>query len=733
MEKNQFKFIVFLCMFFFSLSVTAQEKIPTEEIFFSIIRTQGIDKAVEVFQTVRKNHPGVYIFRENALNDLGCEYFYDLGKIEEALGIFKLNMETYPDAWNTYDSYAEACMVHGDIELAIENYRKSVELNPDNLRGSRYLTVLEHYTKYEYMIPMRDGVNLYTQVYIPKDTSKKYPILFKRTPYSVRNYGPTNYTNRLGPNDLYPGEGFIFVYQDVRGKFKSEGDFIVMKPHITKKQNSRDTDESSDTFDTIEWLLKNISNHNGRVGQWGISYPGWQTVMGMIDAHPALKASSPQASPADMWIGDDFHHNGAFRLMYTFSWLIGSAQTRTGQTTARPPRFEYGTSDGYKFFLDIGSISNINSKYMHDRVPTWNEYMEHGDYDEYWEKQNVLQHLNNISHPVLNVAGWFDAEDFYGPMSIYYTIEEKNPDNKSTLVVGPWHHGGWSSMDGDMLGDIQFDKKTGVYFREKVEYPFFMYYLKDEGELDLPEALVFETGSNQWKSYDQWSPEEAVEKDLYFHAGGKLSFIQPAEESDKAFDSYISDPDKPVPWSTNIQTRQGYLWMVEDQRFAARRPDVLTYQSDILTENITIAGPIKADIYVSTTGTGADWIVKLIDVYPGDELGKMGDYQMLLAGEVFRSKYRNSFENPEPMIPNKVTEIEFDLRDKCHTFLKGHSIMVQVQSTWFPVIDRNPQKYVDIYHAKEEDFQKAVHTVYRSKEFPSHLKIKVIELHSIRR
>jgi len=358
--------------------------------------------------------------------------------------------------------------------------------------------------------------------------------------------------------------------------------------------------------------------------------------------------------------------------------------------------------------------------------------MEHGDYDDYWQKQDILQHLNNIDHAILNVAGWFDAEDFYGPMSIYYTIEEKNPDNQSTLVVGPWLHGGWARSDGDYLGNIQFDVKTSVYFREKVEFPFFNYYLKDKGEPDLPEALVFETGSNQWKSYDQWPPKETSERNLYFHAGGKLSFTSPSDESEQAFDSYISDPNKPVPWSAEIRTSQGHLWMVEDQRFAARRPDVLVYQSDVLTEDITIAGPIIASLYVSSTGTDADWIVKLIDVYPGDtpvrspDNVRMGDFQMLLAGEVFRGKYRNSYENPEPLVPNKVTKIEYDLRDKCHCFLKGHRIIVQVQSTWFPVIDRNPQKFVDIYHAKESDFQKATHNVYRSQEFPSHIKLKVI-------
>ena len=595
-------------------------------------------------------------------------------------------------------------------------------------------SIRANYDKEELMIPMRDSVNLFTQVYTPKDESQDYPILLFRTPYSIRYYGADNYRRVLGPNSLYAKEGFIFVYQDVRGKFKSEGDFVVMRPHKTVKQGKQDTDESSDTYDTIEWLLKNIPHHNGRVGQWGISYPGFQTVMGMIDAHPAMKASSPQASPADMWIGDDFHHNGAFRLMYTFGWLSGNAVIRSGPSERRGRRFSYGTPDGYKFFLELGPVSNVDEKYFHKSVPTWNEYMEHGDYDDYWKKQDVLQHLNNIEHPILNVAGWFDAEDFYGPMSIYYTIEEKNPQNQSTLVVGPWLHGGWSRMDGDALGNIRFHSKTSVYYREKVELPFFNYYLKDKGDLNLAEALVFETGSNQWRSYDQWPPKEAREKNLYFHADGKLSFTSPSESSDKANDAYISDPDKPVPFSSEIRTSQGHLWMVEDQRFAASRPDVLVYQTDILKEDVTIAGPIIASLFISTTGSDADWIVKLIDVYPGDtpdndpnpQNVRMGDFQMLVGADVFRGKYRNSFEKPEPFVPGEVTKIEYDLRDKYNCFLKGHRIMVHIQSTWFPVIDRNPQKFVDIYHAKESDFQKATHRVYRSKKYSSHIKIKVL-------
>ncbi len=724
--------LTILCLILCTSALAAQVQVPTQEEFFEIVRTQGVAEAVELFHSLRQQHPDAVIFGEYPMNNQGLRYLYG-GRVEEAIELLDLNVIAYPDAYNTWDSLAEAYMIHGDLDTAIEHYRKSVELNPDNIRGVRYIYLLQHYTKHEYRIPMRDGVELFTQVYIPKDRSEDYPILIRRTPYSVGYYGPTYFHQRLGPNDLYPKEGFIFVLQDVRGTFQSEGDFVVMRPHKPQKRPSQDTDESSDTYDTIEWLLENVPNHNGRVGLYGVSYSGFQTVMGMIEAHPALKAASPQASPADMWMGDDFHHNGALRLMYTFDWLVNSAQTRTALTTAFT-RFDYGTPDGYQFFFDLGPLPNVDRRYFQGRVPTWNEYMEHGDYDEYWKRQNVLPHLENVTLPVLHVAGWFDAEDFRGPTQIYYTVEEKNPDNNSTIVIGPWRHGGWASMDGDALGEINFEQKTGVYFRQNVEFPFFNYYLKGEGTLDLPEALVFETGTNEWRSYGHWPPAETTQQSLYLHAHGGLSFEPPSGDAEDAYDSYVSNPDKPVPWSTAIQTRQGHVWMISDQRFAARRPDVLVYQSDALNEDVTITGPVVADLFVSTTGTDADWIVKLIDVYPDttSERGassnmRMGGFQMLLAGEVFRSKYRNSFERPEPLVPSQVTEIAFDLGDRSHTFKKGHRIMVQVQSTWFPVIDRNPQRFVDIYHATEEDYQSAEHTVHRSAQLPSRIKVRVLE------
>ena len=613
-------------------------------------------------------------------------------------------------------------------------------VTPNLLFGQAGFDVKANYTKSEQMVAMRDGVKLFTIVYTPKDKSQKYPFLLFRTPYSIPPYGPDNYRARLGPTEAFDREGFIYVFQDVRGQYRSEGgQFIVMKPHKKNKKSVKDTDESSDTYDTIDWMLKNIPNNNGRVGQWGVSYPGWQTALGMIDAHPALKASSPQASPSDMWLGDDFHHNGAFRYMYTFNWLSGVARVRSAErdTTpvARNRSFNYGTPDGYNFFMNLGPVANVDKQYFKYQVPTWTEYMEHGDYDKYWQEQNVAQYMDKVLHPILNVGGWFDAEDFYGPLSIYYSIEKKNPTNKSVLVVGPWRHGGWNGADGgDALGDIRFGSKTGFFFQQEIQFPFFLYHLKGKGQLDLPEAYVFETGRNEWRKYDHWPPRNIETKNLYLHPDGKLSFTVPTE-ADNATDSYISDPSKPVPWSAETRTTQGALWMIEDQRFASRRPDVLVYQTDVLTEDITIAGPILASMQVSTTGTDADVIVKLIDVYPGNAPDnvpnpqgvRMGDFQMLLAAEVFRGKYRNSFEKPEPFVPGQVAKVEYDLHDKLHTFLPGHRIMVQVQSSWFPVIDRNPQKFVNIYRATESDFQKATISVHRSKSSPSHIKLNLLK------
>jgi len=598
------------------------------------------------------------------------------------------------------------------------------------LDGPAY-NVKVHYTKREYMIPMRDDIKLFTIVYSPKDASQKYPILISRTAYGIPPYGPNEYKSVIDPNNDFAKEGYIVVYQDTRGKFKSEGEFIHHRP-ILKGPNQ--TNESTDTYDTIDWLVKNIPNNNGRVGQWGISWGGWEVSQGMIDAHPALKASSPQSPPQDQFLGDDHHSGGAFQLMYAFAWMSGNARARSAPTDKPPGPFDYGTPDGYDFFLRLGAAANAR-KFFQDEVPTWNDYMIHGTYDEYWQSRNVPKDLKNINHPVLIVAGWFDAQDFYGPFRMYHAMEQNNPNNKTYFVIGPWLHGGYARMDGDSLGNISFGLKTGVYYREQVEFPFFNYYLKDKGELKLPRVTAFETGKNAWHSYDQWPPKTIQTTRLYFNEKSGLSFSPLQNKPSEAYDSYMSDPFKPVPYSAEIRTIEGHLFMVEDQRFAWTRPDVLFYQTEPLASDITVAGPIDAHLQVSTTGTDSDWVVKVIDVYPGDypdpkpnlQNVRMGGYQMLLAGDILRGKFRNSFSNPEPMVPDKATKIDFTVGDKYHTFRKGHRIMVQVQSSWFPMFDRNPQKFCDIYHAKDTDYQKATQKVFRSASLASHVSLSVLK------
>ena len=589
-----------------------------------------------------------------------------------------------------------------------------------------------NYEKSEHMVPMRDGIELYTIVYAPRDPSREYPILLFRTPYSIGPYEPGEYRNPLGPSTEFDQAGYIFAFQDVRGQFKSEGEFEVIRPPAPEPRGPTDTDEITDNYDAIEWLLANVEGHNGRVGQWGISYPGWQTVMGMVDAHPALVAASPQASPSDMFIGDDWHHNGAFRIMYAFSWLSGNARRRDGPTERRGARFDYGTPSGYDFFLNAGSAATVDELYFHGEVPAWRDFIEHPDYDEFWQRQNALRYLDDVRPATLNVAGWFDTEDFYGPMSIYRTVEAENPGLENTLVVGPWLHGGWARMEGDFLGCIAFDTKTSLHFQREFQFPFFEYHLKDEGTWDATEAHVFLTGINEWRAYDSWPPAGVTSTSLYLGSDGTLSFEPPTQTGDSAADTYVSDPANPVPFSAEERTTLGHLWKVEDQRFASERPDILVYQSEPLEEDLTIAGPIGAEIFVSTTGTDADWIVKLIDIYPDDAPASpncdvpMGGYQMHLAGEIMRGRFRNDLENPEPMVPGEVTRIEIDLRDRFHTFKAGHRLMVHVQSSWFPAYDRNPQTFVDTYRASPGDYEVATQTVYRSAEHPSRLVLGVL-------
>lgn len=605
--------------------------------------------------------------------------------------------------------------------------------------------VKAHYTKYEYRIPMRDGVRLFTAVYVPKDTSQSYPFLMDRTPYSVAPYGEDQYRKALGPSDEFEKAGYIFVYQDVRGRFMSEGTFVEMRPHIDHKTSPKDVDDASDTYDTIDYLLKHVPNNNGRVGIWGISYPGFYTSASMIDSHPALKAASPQAPMTNLFMGDDTYHGGAFMLDANFGFYV-FFYPQDNPTKPKPSApFDFGTPNNYEFYLKAGPIANLDKDYLKGSNPLYNDQMYHDTYDDYWKARNLAPHLKNIHCAVLTVGGWYDAEDLAGPMLVYHSIEKNDPGTTNMIVEGPWVHGGWARSDGDHLGDVTFNAKTAEYFRKNIQFPFFEYYLKDkdakEGGAPLPKAYVFETGTNVWRKYESWPPAQAKAKMLYFHAGRKLSFDAP--EAGEGSDSYVSDPAHPVPFVGYVTDTVPQRYMVDDQRFASTRPDVLVYETDPLTEDVTIAGPISPRLKVATTGTDSDFVVKLIDVYPNDypnpesdgAVGKrvinapelqMGGYQELLRGEPMRGKFRNSWEKPEPFVPGKMADVDFTMPDLDHTFRKGHRIMVQVQSSWFPLVDRNPQTFTDIPNAKPSDFKPATETVYHSNDAASGVEVLVM-------
>lgn len=584
-----------------------------------------------------------------------------------------------------------------------------------------------HYTKSEHMIPMRDGTRLYTVIYAPRDTTRAYPLLMKRTPYSCAPYGPNAYPSLLGPSDHFVRAGYIFVNQDVRGRFLSEGTFQQVTPHIPEKATPQDVDESSDTYDTIEWLLKNVTGHNGRVGMYGISYPGFYCSAGMIDAHPALAAVSPQAPVGD-WYFDDFLHNGAFFLAHAYRWLNNNAHERTGPSTERPTPHALPSIDGYQLFLDAGTIEEINRRHLKGSVPFWNDMMNHPNRDDFWQKRAILPHLKNVAPAVMVVTGWYDAEDLYGSFKTYQAVETMNPGVNNVLVVGPWIHGGWASLDGDRLGAVPFGSKTAAFYRAEIEFPFFEKYLKDSHHAAPAEATVFETGSNTWRTFDAWPPRSAQTKTIYLRENGTLAWEPPTQPNDSGFDEYISDPARPVPYTEVITPRMTVEYMVEDQRFAARRPDVLVYQTEPLKEELVLAGPLQVDLWVSTTGTDADFVVKLIDVQPdGTDPATLPNFQMMLRSEVIRGRFRDSFESPKPFEPGIPARVRLELLDVMHRFKKGHRMMIQIQSTWFPLVDRNPQKFVpNIYFAKPEDFQKATHRLWRSCDFPTKISASIL-------
>ena len=574
----------------------------------------------------------------------------------------------------------------------------------------------------EAMIPMRDGVKLHTVICVPKTQTEALPILMQRTPYGA-NARIAGFLH-LAYKEL-ADDGYIFAFQDIRGKNGSEGDFRMNRPP-RDKNDAKSVDESSDTYDTIDWLVKNVKNNNGRVGIFGVSYPGWLAVVPLLEPHPALKALSPQALMGDTWLGDDFFHQGGFRLSYGYEYVFG---LESAAGSASPYS---GAYDMYEWYLKAGAISN----FVKPTLPTWKDFIEHPTFDAFWKARSASHYLKDPVVPTLHVAGWFDQEDFYGPMKAYAKLEKSDKKSMNYLVVGPWNHGGWRGGEGDKLGNIEFKNATGKYFREKLEAPFFAYYLKGRGALQQPEAVTFQTGSNEWKTYTQWPPTNlTTERKLYFQADGKLSFEPPTAEGNKVFDSYISDPASPVPYRhrpieiTYSRGSRWSTWLTEDQRFVHKRPDVLSWETDTLAEDVTVAGEIVAQLFASTSGTDSDWIVKLIDVYPQDYPSdpKMGGYQFMLAGEVLRGRYHKSFEKPQALVADKVTEFNVDLIHRDHTFKKGHKIMVQVQSTWFPVIDRNPQKYVEnIFKATQADYIPATQRIFRSKSFASGIKLPVV-------
>ena len=598
-----------------------------------------------------------------------------------------------------------------------------------------------NYTKFEYRIPMRDGVRLFTSVLVPKDISKPHPILLNRTPYDVAPYGVDHLPSNVQPSPAFAMAGYIFANQDVRGRWMSEGEFVNMRPIEPEKSGTR-IDESTDTYDTIDWLVKNIPNNNGRVGQWGISYPGFYTAAGLVDAHPALKAASPQAPVTDWFVGDDFHRNGVFWLPHAFNFLAVFGHPRPEPTKAPMKRFDHKTPDGYEFFLKMGPLANADAQYFKGDVAFWNELMQHANYDAWWKARNIRPHLKAVKPAVLTVGGWFDAENLFGALECYKAIEASTPGASNTLVMGPWYHGQWGTLrdPGEKMGNAHFDSKTADFYRESIIFPFFEHHLQGKPDPKLPEAMVFQTGTNQWKQLDAWPPKSVKAQNIFLRAEGKLAMEPPASFGGE-FDEYISDPNHPVPFIEDVNVGMTREYMTDDQRFAARRPDVLVYQTEPLEADLTLAGPIVPNLVVSTSGTDSDWVVKLIDVYPNDAPdpanndalsfgpGRVGfkraGYQQLVRGEMIRGKFRDSLEKPEPFEPNKPTPLKFRINDVYHTFRPGHRIMVQIQSSWFPLADRNPQRFEDIYTAKAEDFQKATQRVYHSPMQASKLEVMV--------
>jgi|WetSurMetagenome_2_1015567.scaffolds.fasta_scaffold04373_2 uncharacterized protein len=594
-------------------------------------------------------------------------------------------------------------------------------------------SVKEKYNKKEVYITMRDGVRLFTSIYTPKNNQVVHPVLLNRTPYNIEPGGPSGFNFSMFLYKRYTDDDYIMVFQDVRGKYMSEGEYEDIRPVIADKKSRKDVDESTDTWDTVDWLVKNVANNNGNVGIFGISYPGFYSTMGIINSHPAVKAVSPQAPVTAWFLGDDFHHNGAFFILDCFSFYYSNGRKQKAPSRKGFPSFSWPTPDNYDFFLSVGTDKNLAEKYMGDSIKFWKDAFAHPDYDDFWKARDPRPFLKNVKPAVLTVGGLFDAEDMYGALHVYSAIEKQNSQQVNNfLVMGPWSHGQWAFGKATNLGNIYWGQDANKDFA-LLEKHFFDIYLKGEGVPDIPEATIFVTGSNEWRSYKEWPPKNVTEMNLFLQPDGTVSFSAPAEKT--SFDEYLADPMKPVPYANIVGVNRTAEYMTDDQRFASRRPDVMVYKTDILKEDMTFTGPLKADLFVSTTGTDADWVVKLIDVFPSDIKEEpandcklpAGGYEMMVRGDIFRGKYRNSFENPEPFVPEKVTEVSFELTDIAHTFKKGHRIMIQIQNSWFPLVDRNPQKFVDIYKCSGQDFQKATQRIYHDSTYPSSIRVSLLK------
>jgi len=621
-------------------------------------------------------------------------------------------------------------------------YFSFITMAQGNAQDSAWIR--DNYTKKEVYITMRDGVKLFTAIYLPKDATEKHPILMTRTPYSCAPYGEQNFSASLWLRHwrYYARENYVIVIQDVRGRWMSEGEYVDIRPFNPGKKTNNDVDEASDTYDTIDWLVKNVSNNNGNVGVFGISYPGFYSTMAALSGHPALKAVSPQAPVTDWFKGDDFHHNGVLFIMDAFSFYAGGfgyprpMPTMTGRGSA----LQWPTNDNYQTYLQTGSLKNFMAL-TGDSIKFWKDLYAHPNRDAWWEARNPRNFVGDIKPAMLVVGGLFDAEDCFGAWNLYKAIEVKNPSSHfNKLVMGPWFHGQWSTSDGTHLGNVEFGSNTSIWYQNNIEIPFFNYYLKGKGDISqISEANIFLSGANQWKHFSQWPPAESESKPIYLQEKGKLSWNKSSEKNN--YDEYISDPSHPVPYTEDVHFDRTREYMTDDQRFASRRTDVLTFETDVLSEDLTLAGVVTADLKVGISSTDADFVVKLVDVFPddfkyeasqigdrnGNEPYPMGGYQMLVRGEIMRGKFRNSFSNPEPFKPKKIEEVKFDLPDVAHTFKKGHRLMIQVQSSWFPLGDRNPQKFMNIYEANDADFQKATIRVYHDGTNSSNIVLPVLK------